>query len=134
MLSFFLFRFFGSSSCAIFCRSPFLRGCLVMSYGEISFGTSPSFLVLSWLCLGFFHMMVAGKKLPSQDVLLRLSYWSKRSSFIFRFRGTDLICNPSHSGCVSDAFCRRASLSMYFLFPSLRKPRRFVWFQCDSWP
>ena len=78
----------------LFCRSLFLRGCLEMSSGGVSHGTSPSFLVLSWLCSGFFHMLVAGKKLPSQDVLLRLFYWSKRGSFIFRFRGTDLVCNP----------------------------------------
>ena len=82
----------------LFCRSPFLRGCLDMSYGGVSHGTSPSFLVLSWLCSGFFLLMVAGKKLPSQDVVLWVSYWSKRGSITFMFRGTDLVCNPSHSG------------------------------------
>ena len=94
----FFFFVFSGVLLVLFCRSPFLRGCLEMSSVGVSHGTSPSFWVLSWLCSGFFHMLVAGKKLPSQDVLLRLFSWSKRGSFIFRFRGTDLVCNPSHSG------------------------------------
>ena len=49
-------------------------------------------------------MMVAGMKLPPQDVLLWFYYWSKKGSVTFRFCGTDLVCNPSHSGFVFPPF------------------------------
>ena len=134
MLSFFLFRFFREFFLCYFCRSPCLRGCLETSYSRISLGTSPSFLVLSWLCLGFFIWWLLARNFPRKMSCCGDPIGARGVLLLLGSAGPILSVTPAILDCVSDDFCCRASLTMYFLFPSLRKPRRFVWSQCDSWP
>ena len=80
LLVFFLFVFSGVLL-ALFCRSILLRGVFGTSY----LGTSPSGLVLHWLCLGFVHRMVAGKRLPSNtDVLMWFSFLERKGLCCFQ--------------------------------------------------
>ena len=131
----FSFSFFSGVLLVLFCRSPFLRGCLEMSSVGVSHGTSPSFWVLSWLCSGFFFICwLLARNFPRKMSCCDYSLGARGVLLFLGSAGPILSVTPAILDCVSVDLCRRVSLTIYLLFPSRRKPRYFVWFQCDSGP